>query len=119
MTPLMDFVNHHPASNTVAVNAEFRGAQAWRADFPQGLGLAYLSDRDYSQVSWQNLIQTVCDFPSLTEPRSRSGRPSASEAASAAPGPVPLAVGSPPPPVTIIPLLERSSSSFSESVLQQ
>lgn len=50
MTPLMDCVNHHPASTTVAVNVEFHGAQVWRSDFPQGAGLAYVADRDYSQV---------------------------------------------------------------------
>lgn len=48
MTPLMDCVNHSPASSTVAVNAEFRRPQPWRPDFPEGFGLAYVADRDYN-----------------------------------------------------------------------
>jgi hypothetical protein len=65
MTPLMDCVNHNPASSTVAVNAEFRRPQPWRADFPEGFGLAYVADRDYSPVSASHGLESAVVIASI------------------------------------------------------
>ncbi len=50
MTPVLDFLNHHPTSTSVAVNIEFRGPQEWRSDFPDGPALGYVADRAYAKV---------------------------------------------------------------------